>query len=271
MLPNGRLLPPRQFASDEMALGHPVDMVAHPKLPFVYVADARYLLNGDAERCPPLPTGDSCPPPGTHPPVVRSHRRGIHVISFEGATPVEVQDPSMMCINQAVTKPPGPACPGGTAGEPLVTFPPHIPYDGAFGLAIKGDGTTLYASTGISGYVLQFTIEAATGMLRLGKAIPVGGFTAGLALAPDEKSLFAVRFLGANAVAKSSVVEIALAPSVDNPDPSVGTEAGRRQHRTGRFRSLQLRCPSRRQLRRAALDLWIPRRQRADRRPEAPR
>jgi hypothetical protein len=202
VLPNGRLVLPRRPAIADLKLGHPVDMIAHPTRSIVYVADARYFMDGEAERCPAQSAGGACPDESAAG-VIHSRRRGIHVIDVEG-TPKEIQDPSMMCIDK-LDHPPGPACPDG-----------HIPYDGAFGLAMTRDGKALYASTGLSGYVLRFDVSA-MGWLTLSHAIPVQGFTAGLALSPDEKSLFVVRFLGAKAVTASSIAEIALVPNVDDP------------------------------------------------------
>ena len=200
VLPNGRVL----SSQTKLALGHPVDMVAHPTLPVVYVADARYFLDGTAERCPTTATNQRC---GDDFKPTMDHRRGIHVLNVNGDTPQEIQDPSSICIEG--TEPlSGRTCPGGT-----------LPNDGAFGLAVTSDGKALFASTGLSGYVLRYAIDATVGTLRLTHAIPVEGFTAGLALAPGEKSLFVVRFLGALGTTPSSIAEIALAPSIDDPKP----------------------------------------------------
>lgn len=195
VLPNGRTSFYKHIVRG-VQLGHPVDMIANPNptITVVYVADARYGGGSDDTRCSKDPT---------------THYRGIHVIDVDGRK--ELMKPGDLHYPGKVPQ----------KGDPYACSDGTLPYDGAFGLTIRGNGTTnttLYASSGISGYVLPFDVHS-DGTLSPGPPIFIGGFTAGLALSPDGSSLFVVRFLGEKAAGSSSVAEVALpAPgSTDTP------------------------------------------------------
>jgi YVTN family beta-propeller protein len=207
VLPSGRLLPDAG-AIPGLHLGHPVDMVAHPVLDVVYVADARYGGGQDMFRCGPRGDSgtDSDEPPAKFPP------RGIHVVNLDTNTQIQGPSSSDLWWSGTVKK---------AAGTPAVCADGTLPHDGAFGLAItkRQQDNYLFASSGLSGYVLPFAINPLTGRLTPHRPIDVGGFTAGLALSPDEKSLFVVRFMdssGSDLKTTSSVTEVPLDGAPDD-------------------------------------------------------
>src|SRR5262249_50269266 len=121
-LPNGRTLFDDTTESG-LALGHPVDMIAHPELPFVYVAAGRYRGGSDDVRCAPAASGVK--------------HRGVHVVCIDRHA-TEMQSPEDVAYR------------GTAPSEGTGCADDSMPFDGGYGLSLSGKRHVLYASTGIS-------------------------------------------------------------------------------------------------------------------------
>lgn len=175
VLANGRLYEPEGLQLATGRLGFPIDLALHPSLPIAYVADETYE-NGSGSRCP-----DSGIPP----------RRGLHVVDL--STGEIRQDPRSLDTPRPTSKRPIARCPPVIENGVLVDG--EAPHDASYGLVVDSVGETLYASSGVSGYVYVYSIDE-TGNLTPKTSIDVGGYTAGLKLSADENTLWVVQFLG---------------------------------------------------------------------------
>lgn len=238
VLPSGRRIRiPDNALPGDVKLGFPIDVVAHPTEPVLYVADTLYGASTNSVRCPEeVLESDSGTAAEAGDGAVSSDSeagmggpdlgigRGIHVVRVDadsGPKQLQFTGDTMHAL------PPGfhPSSPA--EARATMCAEKFIPRDGAFGLAMSRKGRFLYASTGISGFVLRFEVDP-DGLLRKEpRPIFVGGFTAGIALSPPrpgnpndpgETRIFVVRFLGGKGALSSWVVEVKVAPEAGDSD-----------------------------------------------------